>query len=102
MFQRSDDPVELAVSLANTWDTLEDPPELLTALETYVYQQEAPLSCAITAFAGTEDATMDEEDVLAWKDVTEAQFSSHRLHGGHFFIQINEQTVHRQLRNALL
>ena len=34
MFQRSDDPVELAVSLANTWDTLEDPPELLKDVET--------------------------------------------------------------------
>jgi len=29
MFQRSDDPVALAVELINTWDELEDPPELL-------------------------------------------------------------------------
>jgi predicted RNA-binding Zn ribbon-like protein len=29
MFQRSDDPVALAVDLVNTWDELEDPPELL-------------------------------------------------------------------------
>jgi predicted RNA-binding Zn ribbon-like protein len=34
VFQRSDDPVELAVSLANSWDTLEDPPELLKDVET--------------------------------------------------------------------
>ena len=33
-FQRPDDPVELAVALANTWDTREDPPELLVDLET--------------------------------------------------------------------
>jgi predicted RNA-binding Zn ribbon-like protein len=29
MFQRPDDPVALAVALTNTWDELEDPPELL-------------------------------------------------------------------------
>jgi len=29
MFQRLDDPVALAVQLVNTWDELEDPPELL-------------------------------------------------------------------------
>lgn len=29
MFQRPDDPVALAVALVNTWDELEDPPELL-------------------------------------------------------------------------
>src|SRR5215208_5463992 len=32
MFQHADDPVALAVDLANTWDTLEDPPELLGAV----------------------------------------------------------------------
>jgi surfactin synthase thioesterase subunit len=74
----------------------------ITALETYVYKQEAPLRCAITAFAGTEDASIDKEDVNAWADVTEARFSSHHLPGGHFFIQTQEQQVHRQLRDALL
>jgi predicted RNA-binding Zn ribbon-like protein len=29
MFQRPDDPVALAVALVNTWDELEEPPELL-------------------------------------------------------------------------
>jgi len=29
MFQRPDDPVAFAVALVNTWDELEDPPELL-------------------------------------------------------------------------
>ncbi len=29
MFQNSDDPVALAVALVNTWDELEEPPELL-------------------------------------------------------------------------
>ena len=32
MFQKDDDPVALAVALANTWDELEDPPELLRDL----------------------------------------------------------------------
>jgi len=29
MFQKDDDPVRLAVDLVNTWDLLEDDPELL-------------------------------------------------------------------------
>ena len=33
MFQRSDDPVALAVELVNTWDELEDPPELLVEID---------------------------------------------------------------------
>ena len=32
MFQKDDDPVALAVDLVNTWDELEDPPELLRDL----------------------------------------------------------------------
>ena len=33
MFQDPDDPVALAVALVNTWDELEDPPELLRDVE---------------------------------------------------------------------
>jgi predicted RNA-binding Zn ribbon-like protein len=48
MFQRLDDPVALAVQLVNTWDELEDPPELLRdvgvlrrVLERYGFAEEA-------------------------------------------------------------
>jgi predicted RNA-binding Zn ribbon-like protein len=34
MFQKADDPVALAVDLVNTWDELEDPPELLRDVPT--------------------------------------------------------------------
>jgi predicted RNA-binding Zn ribbon-like protein len=34
MFQRADDPVRLAVDLANSWDTLEENPELLKDVAT--------------------------------------------------------------------
>ena len=48
MFQRLDDPVALAVQLVNTWDELEDPPELLRdvgvlsrVLDRYGFSEEA-------------------------------------------------------------
>jgi predicted RNA-binding Zn ribbon-like protein len=48
MFQRLDDPVALAVQLVNTWDELEDPPELLRdvgvlrrVLDRYGFAEEA-------------------------------------------------------------
>jgi predicted RNA-binding Zn ribbon-like protein len=34
MFQRADDPVALAVSVVNTWDELNDPPELIRDVAT--------------------------------------------------------------------
>jgi len=52
VFQRSDDPVELAVSLANTWDTLEDPPELLkdvATLERFFQRRNLGASGRLTA-----------------------------------------------------
>jgi predicted RNA-binding Zn ribbon-like protein len=52
VFQRSDDPVELAVSLANTWDTLEDPPELLrdvATLERFVQRRNLGAADRLTA-----------------------------------------------------
>jgi predicted RNA-binding Zn ribbon-like protein len=51
MFQRTDDPVALAVALVNTWDELEEPPELLRdvgvlqrVLQRHGFESEAQLT----------------------------------------------------------
>jgi len=51
MFQRSDDPVAVAVELVNTWDELEEPPELLRdvgvlqrVLQRHGFESEAQLA----------------------------------------------------------
>jgi medium-chain acyl-[acyl-carrier-protein] hydrolase len=55
-------------------------------LETYTYTSDAPLSCPISAFGGTEDLKVCWEHVAAWKLHTTSQFSLHSLPGDHFFL----------------
>ena len=74
MFQRLDDPVALAVQLVNTWDELEDPPELLRdvgvlrrVLERYGFAAEADRATAadVDAARALRDrlrATFEVED----------------------------------------
>lgn len=58
----------------------------ITALETYVYTDEAPLSLPITAFGGATDKIPDASDLASWQTQTTAGFSSQLLPGGHFFL----------------
>jgi predicted RNA-binding Zn ribbon-like protein len=74
MSQRLDDPVALAVQLVNTWDELEDPPELLRdvgvlrrVLDRYGFAEEAERASATDldaarAFRDRLRATFEVED----------------------------------------
>ncbi len=55
-------------------------------IETYKYSSERPLSCAITAYCGTEDHGTPLESVRAWKEQTTSKFTLHEVPGDHFFI----------------
>jgi predicted RNA-binding Zn ribbon-like protein len=70
-FQRPDDPVELAVALANTWDTREDPPELLESVETlehFLRHRNLPGAHTLTA--------RDLDAVRAVRDQLRAAFAA--------------------------
>jgi predicted RNA-binding Zn ribbon-like protein len=70
-FQRPDDPVELAVALANTWDTREDPSELLenvATLEHFLRQRNVLGADALTA--------RDLDAVRAVRDQLRAAFGA--------------------------
>jgi medium-chain acyl-[acyl-carrier-protein] hydrolase len=54
--------------------------------ETYAYKAEKPLTCPITAFAGTLDEDVTRADIDAWALHTSSIFTSHMFKGGHFFI----------------
>lgn len=54
--------------------------------ETYVYRQDVPLSCPISAFGGSEDPLVSRDDLLAWNELTNGSFSIRLLPGGHFFV----------------
>jgi medium-chain acyl-[acyl-carrier-protein] hydrolase len=72
-----------------------------TALETYVYQAEAPLDCPIRAFGGSDDPTTTEEELRAWELHTTGTFESAIFPGDHFFIRNNQQPILRSILSML-
>lgn len=55
-------------------------------LETYRYTPEPPLNCAITAFGGDADHTVDLFALEAWRHQTCKAFRLHMIAGDHFFL----------------
>jgi len=55
--------------------------------ETYLHRPAAPLPCALAMLAGHEDASLDEQDQVAWRDEFAGPASFHPLPGGHLFIE---------------
>jgi medium-chain acyl-[acyl-carrier-protein] hydrolase len=52
----------------------------------YLYNNEAPLRCSITAFGGLNDAQTTRDELLAWKSQTEGAFCLRLFPGNHFFL----------------
>jgi medium-chain acyl-[acyl-carrier-protein] hydrolase len=69
--------------------------------ETYLYRQEAPLLCPITALGGREDPTLDPEDLAAWRIQTDAAFDMRFFSGDHFFWRNDPSPVIGCLAQAL-
>jgi len=56
-------------------------------VETYVYIEESPLDCSITAFGGLQDPEVHPEDLKAWQTQTHSEFTLHMYSGDHFFLR---------------
>ncbi|MFL6332858.1 MAG: thioesterase II family protein [Pyrinomonadaceae bacterium] len=56
------------------------------AIETYVYKNEPPLDCPITAFVGLHDDEVSREQLEMWAGQTKASFSARVFPGDHFFL----------------
>ncbi|MEO0987323.1 MAG: thioesterase domain-containing protein [Cyanobacteria bacterium J06639_14] len=54
--------------------------------ETYCYQQQVPLSCAITALWGEQDTIVSREEIVPWQIHTTNSFSLKAVPGDHFFV----------------
>jgi medium-chain acyl-[acyl-carrier-protein] hydrolase len=59
----------------------------MTMLETYTFADRPPLSCPITAYAGSDDHEVHREELLAWRVHTRSAFDYRIFPGSHFFIQ---------------
>jgi medium-chain acyl-[acyl-carrier-protein] hydrolase len=58
--------------------------------ETYVYDDEAPLDCPISAFGGLEDEEVSREELAGWCDQTRSKFEIQMFPGDHFFLNGKE------------
>lgn len=69
--------------------------------ETYVYREEAPLECPVTAFGGLFDSEVSRENILAWNIHTSARFNTRFFPGGHFFLHDSQSMVLEQINHQL-
>lgn len=54
--------------------------------ETYIYTEDAPFSCPISAFGGLADNEIKPAEVAAWRQQTYNTFTLRILPGDHFFL----------------
>lgn len=66
----------------------------------YVYRQRPPLRCPLHVFGGADDRA-SEEQLLAWRQESQGEFSLTMFPGGHFFIHEQEERVLAALAGAL-
>lgn len=58
----------------------------LKLIETYRYHEREPLNCPIVVSAGSDDQSVWEEGLLAWKEHTTREFDLCTFQGGHFYL----------------
>jgi medium-chain acyl-[acyl-carrier-protein] hydrolase len=61
--------------------------------ETYIYTPEAPFEFPISAFGGLQDSQVDEDDLAAWAEQTQSEFSLQMLPGDHFFLKDQQEKI---------
>lgn len=69
--------------------------------ESYVYADEPPLEVPIAAFAGVDDPTAVEAQLLAWGAQTSARFSLRRIEGDHFYLNAQREVLLGAIREEL-
>jgi medium-chain acyl-[acyl-carrier-protein] hydrolase len=70
-------------------------------LETYVYKQEAILNCPITVFGGLKDEEATLNEIEAWKEMTNAEFSLIAFPEDHFFIHSSQENLLKNISDIL-
>ncbi|MCZ7415693.1 MULTISPECIES: thioesterase II family protein [unclassified Streptomyces] len=73
----------------------------LAVADTYRHREGRPLTCPITAFAGSEDAEVRVSSVSQWRRHTDAGFTLKVLEGDHFFLHQQERALLGELSAAV-
>lgn len=72
-----------------------------TINDTYIYTDDAPLDCPISAFGGLQDSGVTCDDIAAWHRQTSSCFLMHMFPGDHFFLKHEYDgllsLIHREL-----
>jgi surfactin synthase thioesterase subunit len=58
----------------------------IAVVESYRFQEDDPLDCPLTVFAGSKDASVNWDQLLAWNRQTRGRFAAEILPGGHFYL----------------
>lgn len=73
----------------------------LAVADTYRHREGRPLTCPITAFAGSEDEEVKVASVAQWRRHTDAGFTLKVLPGNHFFLHGQERALLEELSAAV-
>ncbi|MEU7364594.1 alpha/beta fold hydrolase [Streptomyces hygroscopicus] len=66
----------------------------LTLCETYTHRAEAPLPCALTVLAGSDDDSVDGTELAGWREHTSADFELHLFPGApHLYVRGAERQL---------
>jgi medium-chain acyl-[acyl-carrier-protein] hydrolase len=71
------------------------------AIETYVYTPKPRLNCPITVLGGLQDFEVSCENLEAWREQTNANFSIQMFQGDHFFIHSERLSLLKFLNQEL-
>ena len=73
----------------------------MALVDDYVYQAEAPLSCAIDAYVGAHDRSTSAEANERWREQTTGEFAQTIFLGSHFFLRDALPAVQRHVMSRL-
>lgn len=68
--------------------------------ETYKYTQ-GTVPCPIVALGGQNDEFLSEQSLTSWRSLTNSDFSSKLLPGGHFFLHSHPEQLLAAIRNEI-
>ena len=70
-------------------------------VETYEYEPEEPLTCAIHAYGGLQDTNVPAANLKAWQQQTSGPCKVRMFPGDHFYIHTSNDLLHALRRDVL-